>query len=178
MIVERVKASVHRRASQDTVRIERQPVLVLRYLATWTIRVWQHQSGPDDVESSIDVHGVRVLEWDYVDVVVWSQMTPHPLNSHVICNLREQKKWLSCVFLNLCWLVSVTVHAALSLVFQPPHLTPLDEKVPPSSDEVGSIEAGLVLRGHKLPLGGQLVSVLHCADGVVLKHPPRSNDWH
>lgn len=25
-----------------------------------------------------------------------------------------------------------------------------------------------MLRGHKLPLGSQLVSVLHCADGVVL----------
>lgn len=49
------------------------------------------------------------------------------------------------------------------------YLTPLDEQVPASPDEVSSIEAGLVLRGHKLPLGSQLMSVLHSADGVVLQ---------
>lgn len=48
------------------------------------------------------------------------------------------------------------------------YLTPLDEKIPPSSDEISGVEAGLVLCGHKLALGGQLVSVLHSADGVVL----------
>ncbi len=54
------------------------------------------------------------------------------------------------------------------------HLTPLDKKIPPSSDEIGSIKAGLVLCGHKLPLGGQLVSVLHCADGVILNDSTQS----
>lgn len=48
------------------------------------------------------------------------------------------------------------------------YLTPLDEKIPPSSDEICCIEAGLVLCSHELPLGGQNVSVLHCAYGVVL----------
>lgn len=48
------------------------------------------------------------------------------------------------------------------------YLTPLDEKVSSSSDEIGSVEAGLVLCGHKLALSSQLVSVLHRADGIVL----------
>lgn len=48
------------------------------------------------------------------------------------------------------------------------YLTPLDKNVLPCTNEISSIEAGLVLRGHKLPLGSQLMSVLHCADGVVL----------
>lgn len=49
------------------------------------------------------------------------------------------------------------------------YLTPLDKKVPTSTDKISSIKAGLVLCGHKLPLSSQLVSVLHRADGVVLK---------
>lgn len=48
------------------------------------------------------------------------------------------------------------------------YLTPLDEDILPSSDEISSIEAGLILRRHKLSLRGQLVPVLHCAHGVVL----------
>ncbi|KAG7218274.1 hypothetical protein INR49_010332 [Caranx melampygus] len=41
-------------------------------------------------------------------------------------------------------------------VKQSVYLTPLDEKVPSSSDEISSVEAGLVLRGHKLALSSQL----------------------
>ncbi len=65
---------------------------VFEYLVTWAIRVRQHQSRPDDVESGIDVHGVWVLKWDDVDLVIWGQMTTHPLNSHVICNLQTTQQ--------------------------------------------------------------------------------------
>lgn len=57
------------------------------YLVTWAIRVWKHQSWSNDIKSGINVHRVRVLEWDDVDVVVWAQVATHPFNSHVICNL-------------------------------------------------------------------------------------------
>lgn len=76
----KVKASAHKRP----------PFLFPQYLVTWAIRVWEHQSWSDDVKSGIDVHGVRVLEWDDVDFVVWGQMATHPFNSHVICNLHKQ----------------------------------------------------------------------------------------
>lgn len=56
----------------------------------------------------------------------------------------------------------------LPLIRAASYLTPLNEKIPPSSNEISSVEAWLVLCGHKLPLGSQLVSVLHSADGVVL----------
>lgn len=51
------------------------------------------------------------------------------------------------------------------------YLAPLYKQIPPSSNEISSVEAGLVLSGHKLALSCQLVSVLHCADWIVLKEP-------
>ena len=48
------------------------------------------------------------------------------------------------------------------------NLTPLYKDICPSPYEISSIEAGLMLRGHKLALGSQLVPVLHSTDGVVL----------
>ena len=55
----------------------------------------------------------------------------------------------------------------------PPYLTPLDEQIPASSDEVSGVEARLVFGGDKLSLGSQLVSVLHRADRVVLEGAER-----
>lgn len=61
-------------------------------LLTWAFRVWQHQSGPNDVKGAVDVHGVRILEWDYVDLVVRRQMAAHPFNSHEICYLWHKQR--------------------------------------------------------------------------------------
>lgn len=49
------------------------------------------------------------------------------------------------------------------------YLAPLYKQIPPSSNEISSVEAGFVLCGHKLALSCQLVSVLHCADWILLK---------
>lgn len=49
------------------------------------------------------------------------------------------------------------------------YLAPLYKQISPGSNEISSVEAGLVLRGHKLALSCQLVSVLHCADWILLK---------
>lgn len=48
------------------------------------------------------------------------------------------------------------------------HLTPLYKDISAGPDEVCSIETRLELSGDKLPLSGQLMSVLHGADGVIL----------
>lgn len=56
-------------------------------LPAGSIGVGQHQAWSDDVERGVDVHGVRVFEGDYVDLVGRGQMAPHPLNAHVVCNL-------------------------------------------------------------------------------------------
>lgn len=59
--------------------------------------------------------------------------------------------------------------------FNVSYLTPLDKDVLSSSDKISSVEARLVLRGHKLPLGGQLVSVLHGAYGIFLCQRTENN---
>lgn len=64
---------LHQRAAEPRTGSE--------YLATRAVRVGKNQSRSDDVESSIDVHRVWVLERDDVDLVVRGQMTPHPLDS-------------------------------------------------------------------------------------------------
>lgn len=69
---------IHKRAAEYSL---------WKYLATWAIWVRQHQSGADDVKSGINVHGIGILEWDDVHLVIWGQMAPHPLDTHVICNL-------------------------------------------------------------------------------------------
>lgn len=142
-------------------------------LLTGAVRVWQHQAGANDVEGGIDMHGIRILEWDDVDVVVRRQMTPHPFNSHEICNLwhiqsrialrgtTTRRRFTDCAL--LCSLRNAC-RKWMGL-----YLAPLHKQIPPSSNEISSVEAGLVLSGHKLALSCQLVSVLHCADWIVLK---------
>lgn len=57
------------------------------HLATWAIRVGEHQARPNDVEGGINVHGIGVLEGNDVHLVRGSKVSSHPFNTHVICNL-------------------------------------------------------------------------------------------
>lgn len=78
---------------------------------------------------------------------------------------------LRCTLLNQSTSSLSSSYLITSVGLHPsPHLTPLDEEVRPGSDEISSIEAGLVLGGHELPLCSQFVPVLHRADGVVLRN--------
>lgn len=48
------------------------------------------------------------------------------------------------------------------------HLTPLYENIRAGSDEVCSVETRLKFCGDEFPLSSQLMSVLHCTNGIFL----------
>ena len=56
-------------------------------LVTRSIGIGNHQPRSYDVECGINVHGIRVLETESVDIVVLSKMTLHPLNTKIVGHL-------------------------------------------------------------------------------------------
>lgn len=48
------------------------------------------------------------------------------------------------------------------------HLTPLYENIGAGSDEVCSVETRLKFCGDEFPMSSQLMSVLHCTNGIFL----------
>ena len=54
------------------------------------VGIGNHQPRAYNVEGGIDMHRVRVLETDCVNVVVATKMTFHPLNAKVIGHLHEK----------------------------------------------------------------------------------------
>ena len=56
-------------------------------LVAWAIWISDHQTWAYDVERGINVHWIRVLEADGVEIVATTEMTTHPLYPKVVSHL-------------------------------------------------------------------------------------------